>query len=352
MNSLFLEKMVDSLSDALITIDQNSKIIVWNEMARTIFGYEIEEIQHMGLDAIIPPAYRQRHQEAYDLFINSIENKSSHVSRIRQFEGLRKNGERFPIELTHSFLKVSDKEFYITAIVRDVSLRKRYEIVRGTLERITRHDLKNKLSIISLAAKRLAPIFDNLESQAAKYLEIIQSESRGSVELLDSTRELILLETGEYKRKDRTVDLAGLVALKTEHIQPMAAAKRVMITFRNDISRKVTLQADESLLERAFENLIKNAVEAENPSGMVELILKENEEGVPILEIHNGGKRIPEDVQKLLFSPYVTHGKKGGVGLGLYSSKLILETIHGWQISFHSGTQGTVFRVTFGPRES
>ncbi len=350
MDHRFLEEIVDSLSDALITIDRNGKIIVWNEMARTIFGYEIEEIQQMGLDTIIPPAYRQKHQEAYDLFINSIENKSSHVSRIRQFEGLRKSGELFPIELTHSFLKVSGKEFYITAIVRDVSLRKRYEIVRETLERITRHDLKNKLSIISLAAKRLALISGDRESPTAKYMEIIQSESKGSIELLDSTREIILLETGEYKRKDEIVDLVDLLARKSEHMEPMAAANMVRLSFRNDISHKVMLQADASLLGRAFENLIKNALEAEEPSGTVELILKENENGVPVLEIHNGGKPIPEEVQKLIFSPYFTYGKKEGVGLGLYSSKLIIETIHGWQISFLSGPLETVFRVTFGSR--
>ena len=54
-----------------------------------------------------------------------------------------------------------------------------------------------------------------------------------------------------------------------------------------------------------------------------------------------------EDIQKDLFSPYVTHGKKGGVGLGLYATKLILETIHGWELTFRSSPQETVFRITF-----
>ncbi len=352
MNYPFFEEIVDSLSDALITVDQNKKIIIWNEMAKIIFGYEKKEVQQMGLEKIIPPVYRQRHREAYDLFVNSIEDHTSYVSKIRQFEGLRKSGELFPIELTPSLLKVSNKEFYITAIIRDVTLRKHYEIMLERLERITRHDLKNKLVIISLAAKRLSSISGNQETQVAKYIEIIQSESKGSVELLDSTRALILLETGEYKRKDESVDLVDLLDLKAEHIQPIAAARGVSISFRNSISRKVTIQADRSLLERALENLVKNAVEAEDPSGTVELTLKENESGVLILEIHNGGKPIPEDIQKLIFSPYVTYGKKDGVGLGLYSTKLILEAIHGWQISFHSGPKGTVFQVIFGSRRS
>ena len=71
------------------------------------------------------------------------------------------------------------------------------------------------------------------------------------------------METGEYKRKDESVDLVDLLDLKAEHIQPIAAARGVSISFRNSISRKVTIQADRSLLERALENLVKNAVEAE-----------------------------------------------------------------------------------------
>lgn len=353
MNYPFFNEIVDSLSDALITIDQNKKIVIWNKMAEVMFGYDKAEIERIGLEAIIPPAYLQRHREGYERFMSAVEARSSHVSEVREFEALRKSGALFPIELTHSLVKVNDREFYITAIVRDIALRKRYELMRERIERITRHDLKNKLVIISLAAKRLCKTLGPDENaQTLKYTEIIQSESKGLIELLDSTKELILLETGEYKRKDETVELADLLNLKAEQIQPVAAAKGVNVAFHDRTARRVTLQADRSMLERAVENLVKNAVEAEDFSNTVEMVLKENEHGVPVLEIHNGGKPIPEEIQGLIFSPYVTHGKKNGVGLGLYSTKLILETVHDWRISFRSGPRGTTFKVTFGSRSS
>ena len=222
--------------------------------------------------------------------------------------------------------------------------------MRERFERITRHDLKNKLVIICLAAQRLSKaLVPDEKSQAPKYTEIIRGESKGLIELLDSTKELVLLETGEYKRKDETVELARLLELKTEQFQPLAADKGVRIVFHNHAGRKITLQADRSLFERAIENLLKNAVEAEDFSHSVEMTLEENERGVPVLEIHNGGKPIPEDLQASIFSPYVTHGKKDGTGLGLYATKLILEAIHGWRVSFRSGPCGTTFTVAFGP---
>lgn len=350
MNYPVFDQIVDSLSDALITVDQHKKIVIWNKMAETMFGYDKAGIEDAGLEAIIPPAYRQRHREGYETFLNSMAARSSYVSETHEFEGLRKSGEIFPIELTHSLIKSDDGQFFITAIVRDIGLRKHYELMRERFERVTRHDLKNKLVIISLAAQRLARSqVQDQKSPAGQYTEIILGEAKGVLELLDSTKELMLLETGEYKRRDETIELAALLALKAEQIQPVAAARAVKVLFRDRKDGKIVIQADRSLLERAIENLVKNAVEAEEASNAVEMALGEDERGVPVLTIHNGGKPIPENIQGLLFSPYVTHGKKDGTGLGLYSTKLIVETIHGWRISFHSGSEGTTFTLTFGP---
>ena len=155
MNYPFFDQVVDSLSDALITIDQNKKIVIWNRMAEIMFGYDKAEIETTGLEAIIPPAYRQRHREGYERFISAIHVHASYVSEVREFEALQERHALSHTESTHSLLKVNDQEFYITAIVRDIALRKRYELMRDRIEHITRHDLKNKLVISSCSAKAL-----------------------------------------------------------------------------------------------------------------------------------------------------------------------------------------------------
>ncbi len=347
----FFEQILDSLSDALITVDQDETIVAWNKMAEMMFGYTKDEIKAKGIESIIPIPYREKHRKGYDLFVRNINTRESYTSDIKEFEALRKDGEIFPIELTHSLLKLSNDQYFITAIVRDISMRKRYELMRNRLEHITRHDLKNKLVIISLAARRLSTALEKDQTaQLEKYVDIVRDESEGLIALLDSTRELILLETGEYRRKDETIDLPGLIRTKTEQMTPLANTKDVGLVFHNRVVHALPLQADRQLLERALENLLKNAVEAEEPRHAVEVILRQNERGTPVLEIRNGGKAIPEEIQRELFSPYVTRGKKGGTGLGLYATKLIVETIHNWKLSFQSSPQETVFVMTFSPR--
>ncbi len=349
MHAEFLEQIVDSLSDALITMDQDRRIVVWNHGATLMFGYEKSEMQARGLEAIIPPAYRERHRTGYERFVDRIREHSSYVSEVKKLEAMRRNGEVFPVELTHSMFKITEREFYISAVVRDISDRKRYEVMRERLEHITRHDLKNKLVIVSLAANRLASaIHPERDPQISKYLEIVRSESKDLLALLDSTRELILMETGEYRRRDLPVDLIALLHSKVEQMRPMASAKQVAMAIADHSARPPVFTADQPLLERALENLIKNAIEAEDPGGTVELILVEDQLKQPVLEIHNGGKPIPQEIQGQLFSPYVTHGKKDGTGLGLYSAKLILETVHGWELVVRAELRHTVFAIHFG----
>jgi PAS domain S-box-containing protein len=352
VESQFYQHIIDSISEALITVDQDRKILVWNKAAEVILGYDKAEVQEKSLDLIIPPAYRERHRAGYEHFVRNIAHRSTYVSETKEFEGLRKNGEIFPIQLTHSLYKISDQKFYITATIRDITILKRYELERERMAHITRHDLKNKLVIIDMAAKRLVPVLKrHLVPEGSDYMKIIQSESEDSLTLLESYRELMLLESGEYSRKDVTVDLVEMVVTKRDQMQPLALSREVTIKFENRIQdQSIHLKADRALVERALENLIKNAIEAENPSGEVQLLLLQNRTGFAVLEIHNGGRPIPVEIQRVLFQPYVTHGKKSGSGLGLYTVKLIIEKVHGWQLNFESNSdKGTVFRIVFGP---
>jgi signal transduction histidine kinase len=203
-----------------------------------------------------------------------------------------------------------------------------------------------------MATKRLASVLKQHQvPESLDYMTILQSESEDSLALLESTRELMLLESGEYTRRDVSFDLVEMVATTLGQMQLFATSKGVTITFDNLLANgSMSLVADRALVERALENLIKNAVEASNPGGEVRLVLLQDKRKYVVLEVHNGGEPIPEKIQRVLFQPYVTYGKESGSGLGLYAAKLILERVHGWQLDFESTTdRGTIFRILFVP---
>jgi len=118
-------KITNSANDAIILVDNNEKIALWNTAAQNIFGYTKEEIIGKNLHDILPPLqYREKAHQAFGLFRQS--GKGSVVNKTVELNGLRKNGELFTLELSLSAIKIKGK-WNAIGIIRDISIRKEYE---------------------------------------------------------------------------------------------------------------------------------------------------------------------------------------------------------------------------------
>jgi PAS domain S-box-containing protein len=129
-----LRFLTQSANDAIITSDREGKIIGWNSGAQNIFGYEESEILGKSLDILVP---------FDDLVIHShsvmpVETKDFErvIGKTMELMGYKKDGSIFPIELSISEWETSDGKFY-TGILRDISKRKRTELVNQILFEIT-----------------------------------------------------------------------------------------------------------------------------------------------------------------------------------------------------------------------
>ncbi|MBF0582858.1 MAG: sensor histidine kinase, partial [Magnetococcales bacterium] len=106
-----------------------------------------------------------------------------------------------------------------------------------------------------------------------------------------------------------------------------------------------TVLGDKTLCYTLFANLCKNALEASGTGQTVTIALRNGDNGMATIAIHNHGA-VPEAIRETFFEKYVTHGKRGGTGLGTYSSRLMAETQQG-QIALHSSElEGTTITVT------
>lgn len=127
--------------DAIITADASGRILTWNKGASDIFGYGPEIIGE-PITTIIPERLRYVHTEGFERFLKTGEKKI--IDQRVDLEGLNKNGDIFPIELSLSTWKSYRGRFF-GAIIRDITERKRVERLREDVERIVRHDLKSPL---------------------------------------------------------------------------------------------------------------------------------------------------------------------------------------------------------------
>lgn len=119
------EGILQTASDAIITIDESQRIVLLNRRAEAVFGYPASEIIGKPLDLLIPSRFRAAHRGHVERFAAEPAVGRS-MSERPELTGLRKSGEEFAVEVAISKLK-RNGAWLFTAIVRDVTERKRLE---------------------------------------------------------------------------------------------------------------------------------------------------------------------------------------------------------------------------------
>jgi PAS domain S-box-containing protein len=118
--------IVSITADAIISIDENQRITLFNEGAEKIFGYSKAEVMGASLHILLPDRLRAIHREHVAGFAAGHETTRRLGQRGSAILGLRKNGEEFPADATVSKLDVGGKRI-MTISLRDITDQKRVE---------------------------------------------------------------------------------------------------------------------------------------------------------------------------------------------------------------------------------
>ena len=129
----FLQGVMDTVVDGIITIDQLGLIRDFNPAAAFIFGYQPSEVVGKTITMLMPEPYRSRHDDYIRRYLET--GVGAAIGQSRELVGLRKDGTIFPIELAVSELEVGDLRHF-TGVVRDITERTEAErALRASEER-------------------------------------------------------------------------------------------------------------------------------------------------------------------------------------------------------------------------
>jgi PAS domain S-box-containing protein len=118
-----LKGIIDSAMDAVITVDQQQHVLMFNRSAEKMFGYHAEEVVGLPLERLIPQRFRSGHGDHIKNF-GKTGTTSRAMGTLGALSGLHKDGKEFPIEASISQVEIDGNRFF-TAIVRDVTERVR-----------------------------------------------------------------------------------------------------------------------------------------------------------------------------------------------------------------------------------
>ncbi|MGO8846217.1 MAG: EAL domain-containing protein [Methylocella sp.] len=157
----------ENAQDAIIMFDGEGKVSYWNKAAERIFGYAPDEILGANAHSILAPErYREKAFAGYVRFAAT--GKGDLLGKTYEFEGLRKDGSEFPIELSVSGFHNSNC-WNAIGIVRDITERKSAAVAIAY-----RNEL---LRAISIASSHLLTA-SILEEALPKVLEIVGKAAR------------------------------------------------------------------------------------------------------------------------------------------------------------------------------
>lgn len=326
--------IVDSLfyasPDGLLLFNETDEEIFINQTLGDILGLKCDIWRKKSRSVTVVP--KEAHEEIRTHF-PFLFLKPKVVNEEEQFHITTRDGrdeflsvhKRLYIEQTTVFQCV-----FVRLVSEAVALAQKAEVVDSML----RHEVLNHAGGISSAAQLLLRN-SSLDGKEREFLGVIQESADEVVSLVRNKGELLKLESGSLKLDLEEFDVIKTLRKIRSRLAALTSAQHssfnVLFEGKNlDTASPLLIEGDRELLERAIENLVKNAIEASHSEEKVVIRLVEDEDTLTI-DIHNWGV-IPEGIQKTFFQKYTT-SKKHGQGIGVYLSNLIILT-HRGKITF------------------
>jgi PAS domain S-box-containing protein len=397
-------EIFQSMSEGLIMVDEDGKIVISNPVAEQIFGYTASELVGVPMEILLPERYRGGHINFRRSFNNSPAPRRMGMGR--DLMALRKDGREFPVEISLSFTRYKNK-LLVMAFISDISLRKKaqealkqseeqlilyaaelenkvhirtealnnmvgelekevqvrkkaVEETRKALEKerelndlkskfvsLASHEFRTPLSTIMSSASLIAQYRDKGElDRVDKHIARIKSSVGHLTNILNDFLSLGKLEEGKVEVQPETINLRMFFQEIEEDLR--ASLKEGQKIILSCESGPETILVDGRVLRNVVFNLISNA--SKYSSEHKNIYLNCSSVGTEIsFSVTDEGVGIPDDDKKHIFERFFRATNAGniqGTGLGLNIVKRYAELLGG-RVDFTSEYgKGSTFTIT------
>ena len=359
------QEILDSMLEAVITIDEHGVINTYNQAAEKLFGYSEHDVIGKNVTTLMPSPYAEEHHLYLENYLKG--GKPKIIGIGGEVEGKRKNGDVFLMKLAVSELpKKEDGKRYFIGSCQDITEeRKQEEKLRrsqkmdalGKLTGGIAHDYNNLLAIILGYANLLKDSLKNNQTLSQYVYEIDHAAERGA----KITKKL--LGFSQYKTPKTTVVNINTLLEEQRFMLEKTLSARIKLIFK--LSEDLWLiNFDSGSFEDLIINMAINAMHAIEKNGQL-TFETENEHvnahdtkeiNLPIgdyikLTITDTGKGIDNEIKEKIFDPFFTTKGEFGTGLGLSQIYGFMEQCGGGIIVKSSPGKGACFTLYF-PRSN
>jgi PAS domain S-box-containing protein len=346
-------------ADAVIAVDDEQRIVFFNEGAQRIFGWNAEDVGGQPLEMLLPERYRAAHRGHVHGF-GAAHGRARLMGERQQICGLRRNGDEFPCEAAIQRIEVDGKNIF-AAVLRDITARQNAEdalrdavTAREDMLGIVSHDLRNPANAVKMLARSIVDdeAVGHLPPHVVERVRIIQQAADQIDALIQDLLDTTRLRGGRLHVSPHAVNATAIAERSIEGLRPLAEAGHVSLAV--NLPRALPdVYADPDRLTQLLSNLIGNAIKFTPPGGAVSLGAHLDDDEVLFVVTDTGEGIAPDELPHVFERFYqaprdVRRANRHGAGLGLPISRGIVEA-HGGNIWIES-TLGVGTTVRFSLR--
>lgn len=332
-----MELVVDTVVDALVTINTNGTIRTFNPAAERMFGYTRAEVLGENVKLLMPDPDHENHDDYLKAYLTT--GRAAIIGRSREVIARKKDGATFPVELSIGEFQSGDDHLF-TGIIRDLSERHEIERIQKEFVSVVSHELRTPVTSIIGSLKLLdGGLAGKLPDEAGSMLSIALNNSERLIRLINDILDLEKIESGRVQLRRDPCDLGAIVSQSLEENRAYADRFAVALNLAKTVQGQATVIGDPDRLAQVLNNLISNAVKHSSTGGAVDVTLEAHSAGYQIA-VTDYGTGIPENFQDRVFLKFQQADSSDtrqvdGSGLGLTITKAIVEE-HGGHIGFDS----------------
>jgi two-component system, LuxR family, sensor kinase FixL len=339
-DAAILRSVLATAVDAIITIDDHGLIRHVNASACRMFGYASDELIGRNVSCLMPPPYRDEHDQYLLNYVRTGEAKIIGIGR--EVVGRRKDGSVMPIHLAVSESSFGRQRLF-TGIVRDITE------LKNAQQKLIQSE---RLAAIGQMVTGLAHESRNALQRSRAFQDMLELELEGNSEQLGLVRQTQQALQELQQLYEEVRGYAAPIKLELSPCDPVELCQGTWdnlsaqhaareIRFRSDsLDANGQCLCDCRRIQQVFRNILENAIVVSPEGGEITLSTRSCElDGGPALRmaIRDQGPGLSSEQAARIFEPFYTT-KTRGTGLGMAIARRIVEA-HGGVIGLGEASQ-------------